>query len=367
MVNKELIATTADNCRYCLMCRHLASVELVTHKETYSPHGWGMLIASVQRGLLEWNEDSVNALYAAPDNGNSRAHCVTDQPLPEIIAAVRADLVAQKLAPDIVYKLEEKFTKWQNPYKEKSPIKTDEKGEVALFVGDEVPYLWPGLLKPVLTLLEAVNISPVLIGQGRNNGYMASSLGLLETAKNLAELTISEATEAGAKKILVHSPGDYFTLTKLYEERLGTPWPEDVEIVEVAALIHEQWKGGSLAFKSSTDVITSFAYVDPTLAVRVPNRHEIPRNLINEVMPTTGNELMWRKERAHPVGNTALQFTHPDIADKLTHARLSDAKRSGSKVLYCDDAGTLHKLSEKVKQYNLKVEGFYETLAAQLA
>ena len=208
MVTQELINTTADNCRYCLMCRHLASVELVTHKETYSPHGWGILIASERRGLLEWNEDSVHALYAAVDNGNSRAHCVTDQPFPEIIAAVRAQLVEKKLAPDVVYQLEDAFKKFENPFAEKSPQASEGKGEVALFVGDEAQYLWPDALDSALKLLAALDVDPVLVGVGRNNGYLASSLGLLETAKELARATLEELNATGAKRMLVLSPGD---------------------------------------------------------------------------------------------------------------------------------------------------------------
>ncbi len=331
MVNQELISTTADNCRYCLMCRHLSSVELVTHKETYSPHGWGMLIASEQRGLLEWNEDSVNALYTAPDNGNSRAHCVTDQPLPEIIAGVRADLVKRKLAPKVVYDLNDAFEKWGNPFESKSPQPSDGQGGVALFVGDEAQYLWPDALDSALKLLATLGVDPVLIGVGRNNGYMASSLGLLETARALAQTTLDELDSTGAKRMLVLSPGDYFTFNQLYEERLDIPWPEDVELLEVTTFLAEQLEMGNLTFKQSTDD-TPYAYVDPTQAVRVPSRHDMPRKLLNTMLPTPALELLWRRERAHPVGNTALQFTWPDIAEKLTHARLQDAFQSGAKI-----------------------------------
>ncbi len=366
MVNQELINTTADNCRYCLMCRHLASVELVTHKETLSPHGWGILIASERRGLMEWDEDSVSAMYAAPDNGNSRAHCVTDQPLPEIIAAVRADLVQKKLAPEVVYELEKKFKKWGNPYEEKEPQASKGKGDVALFVGDEAKYLWPDALDATSKLLAALDVDPVLIGVGRNNGYLASSLGLQAEAKALAQATLDELKSVGAKRLLVLSAGDYFTFNQLYEERLGVSWPEEVELVEVSAFLAEQHETGNLKYKQSTDE-TPFAYVDPTLAVRVDTRHEAPRSLLAATHKTSGVELLWRKERAHPVGSTALQFTRPDIAEKLTHHRLQDAQRVGAQILYTEDPGTLHKLSEKAEQYNLNVQGLYEFLAEALA
>jgi Fe-S oxidoreductase len=366
MINQELVNTTADNCRYCLMCRHLAPVELVTHKETFSPHGWGILIASERRGLIEWNEDTVKALYAAPDNGNSQAHCVTDQPLPGVIAAVRASLVKKKLAPAVVYELDSALNEWQNPYEKKAPKPSKGKGEVALFMGDEAQYLWPDVQDSALKLLAALEVDPVLIGVGRNNGYLASSLGLHETAKSLARATLDELKATGSKRMLVLSPGDYYTFSKLYEERLGISWPENVELLEVTTFLAEQLEMGILKLKQSTDE-KPYAYVDPTQAVRVPSRHDAPRKLLNAVLPTSGLELLWRRERAHPVGNTALQFTWPDIAEKLTDARLHDAHQSGAQNIITDDPGTLYKLSEKADQYELRVQGLYELLASHLA
>jgi Fe-S oxidoreductase len=214
-------------------------------------------------------------------------------------------------------------------------------------------------------LLAALGVDPVLIGVGRNNGYMASSLGLPETAKSLAHATLDELKASGAKRLLTLSPGDYFTFNQLYEERLEIPCPEDVELIEVTAFLAQQLKAGKLKLETSKDE-TPYAYVDPTLAVRVPTRHEAPRKLVNWVQPTSRAELLWRKERAHPVGSTALQFTRPDIAEKLTHARLRDAQQAGVQTLITDDPGTLHKLSEKAEQHNLHVQGLYELLAEHL-
>ena len=82
---------TTENCRYCLMCRHVCPVGHVTHLETLTPHGWGLTIESVKRGLLTWNAETINVLYSCADCGACRANCVTDQPLPDAIASARAE------------------------------------------------------------------------------------------------------------------------------------------------------------------------------------------------------------------------------------------------------------------------------------
>ena len=361
----ENVIDTIDNCRYCLMCRHVASVEYVTYRETLSPHGWALVIASVKRGLLEWNQDTVDVIYSAPDHGNSRAHCVTDQPLPAAIASVRAEIVNQQLAPPVVYEIDEKLRQYGTPFAQRKPGVVAGEGKVALFVGDEVQYLWPKALSAASDLLVAQGINPVMIGVGRSNGYLASSLGLPDTARLLAEATLAELENCGAERLIVLSPGDYFTFNQLYAERLGIEFPDHVELLELTTLLADLLEGGEIGFNKINDN-TPYAYVDPTHSVRVPGRHAAPRKLLAAVLPETSRELFWRHERAHPVGSTALQFTKPDIAEKLTTARLDDAQRSGAQLLISDDAGTLKKLHDSAQEYNLPVRGLYEILAEQM-
>lgn len=361
----ENVIDTIENCRYCLMCRHIASVECVTHKETLSPHGWALVIASVRRGLLEWDQDTVDVIYSAPDHGNSRAHCVTNQPLPEAIAAIRAEIVSQQLALPIVYEIDEVLREYGTPFAKRKPGVVSREGGVALFVGDEAQYLWPKTLKAASDLLAAMGIHPVMIGVGRNNGYLASSLGLPDTAKQLAEANLGELRASGAKRLLVLSPGDYFTFSQLYDERLGIEFPKEVELLELAQLLADSLKGGEIEFNKLTDEVP-YAYVDPTHAVRVPKRHDAPRQLLAAVMPSSPRELFWRRERSHPVGSTALQFTKPDIAEQLTAARLSDAQQSGAKLLFSDDPGTLKQLDNLAEKYGVQVKGLYELLIDQL-
>jgi Fe-S oxidoreductase len=364
MTIDDVILTT-DLCRYCLMCRHVAPVEHVTHRETLSPHGFALVVASVRRGLLEWDEDSVDVVYSASDNGNSRAHCVFDNPLPEAIAAARAEIASQGLAPASAYQVDAAVQSWGTPFARQLPAPSEGRGEVALFVGDEAQYLWPSAVPAVLNLLQTVGVKPILIGQGRSSGFIPSSLGFPETARQIAHANLAELETSGARSLLVLSPGDYFTFHQLYDERLGIPWPAGIELEEVIPFLAKHLEGGDLHFKRSVDRIP-YAYVDPTHAVRSPARHAAPRLLLSAVMPDGRRELFWREDRAHPVGSTALQFTNPQIAEQLTRARLEDAQGSGALVLLCEDPGTLSKLAGPAQGFGLRVQGLYELLAEQL-
>ncbi len=356
---------TLNNCRYCLMCRHVAPIGVLTKNETLTPHGVALTIASQRRGLTTWNEETVNVVYSDPDGGNSRAHCVTDQPLPAAVAAVRAELTAQGLAPQIVYDVHERLQRQHSPWGDTAPEPTTQQGEVALFVGDEAHYLRPSALEAVTTLLEAAGIRPVLVGRGRSSGYLASSLGFPETAQAQARSHLEELAATGARQLLVLSPGDAFTFKQLYPERLDVNPPEGVEVLEVVNVLDDALAAGRLGFARSDDA-TPTAYVDPSHAVRVPGRFDAPRRLLKAVLPGEGLELFWRRERAHPVGSTSLQFARPDLADLLTKARLADAKSRGADRLVTEDPGTLFQLQRFADEFGLEVRGLYELLAERL-
>jgi Fe-S oxidoreductase len=358
--------TTTENCRYCLMCRHTCPVGFVTNLETLTPRGWGLTIASVKRGLLTWNDETVDALYSCADCGLCRAHCVTDQPLPEAIAAARAEVAAKNLAPPIVYELDTALKTWGNPYEEKAPDSAMGQGEVALFVGDDACYLWPSALEAVLTLLHAVGVEPVLVGVGRNNGYLPSSLGLLETATSLARANLDEIQATGASRVLVLTPGDFDAFSRVYDERLGLAWPEGVQLMEVLDFLAQQLEAGELGFNSN-DSGAPFAYVDPTHSVRVDGRYHAPRKLLSAVMGSAGVDMFWREGRAHPSGNVALQFTQPAIADLLTQSRLIDAANAGAGRVITEDPGGLAQLNRHASAHGLQVEGLYELLAEHLS
>jgi Fe-S oxidoreductase len=265
----------------------------------------------------------------------------------------------------VVYQLEAAFKTWGNPYRNEKPQPRQGRGSAALFVGDEASYKSPAALKAALSLLKATGVEPALIGIGRNSGFMASSLGLAETAEALAQANLAELEASGARRLFVLSPGDLFTFRQLYDERLGIDMPAGVEIIEVTTYLADQFEGGALKLKKSIDT-TPYAYVDPTHAVRVPGRHTGPRQLLKAVLQGPTCELFWRIERAHPVGNTALQFTKPDIAEKLTRARLEDARQSGAGLLVTDDPATCATLDAYAGEYGLRVKGLYELLAEHL-
>ncbi|MBK8047133.1 MAG: (Fe-S)-binding protein [Anaerolineales bacterium] len=336
----------------------------VTKLESLSPHGWALTIASQRRGLIEWNTDSVGALYHCADCGLCRANCVTDQPLPNAIVAARNQVVESGLAPRPLYTLADALAHWGNPYAEQMPVQPTGAGEVALFVGDEAMYRWPAALEAATRLLEIIGIKPVLVGRGRNNGYLASSLGFAAVAHDLIAATIAEVAAVGARRLLVLAPADLYAFGDLAGERLQLKLPEGVVLEAVTDVLDNALQAGQLALRHA-EQLAAWAYVDPTHSARIGRSGDAPRRL-GAALGGEPLELFWRRERAHPSGATALRFSLPHMAYLLAQARLQDAQRQGAQIVVTEAPGDLAILSEVAPRLGMRVQGLYELLASQL-
>ena len=356
---------TLHNCRYCLMCRHVDPLSHVTHDEALTPHGIALTIASQQRGLIDWTDDTVALVFSELDNDNARAHCVTDQPFSDAVASVKAHLVDRGDAPDAVKRFRSQLEEHGSAFGNETLPAATGQGEIALFVTDEAHVLRPGAVDAAEKLLKAIGTGPVRVGRGRSSGLVASSLGLRDVAREHARDLLEEIEATGAKKVVVLGPADRFALTGVLTERLELELPPGVEVVELAELLAGRHADGDIAFASEV-APAPFAYVDPTYAVRSPDRHDHPRALLAAAWSDAPIELFWRRERAHPVGSGAIRVVRPGVADALTHARLEDARSRGAEIVVSDDPATLWQLDLHAESFGLRVQGLYELLANRL-
>ena len=360
-----------ESCRYCWMCRHVCPVGHVTQRETLTPHGWALMIASVKRGTLQWNAETAAALYACADCGLCRAHCVTDQPLPEAIVSARAGVAAAGIAPPEAYALHESLRAWGSRYGARDRRVPQAQGDVGIFVSDTALHAAPHALDAARRLLDTVGVHAVPVAFGRSNGHVASALGFPDTAAALARAVLDDVDAAGCRTLLVLGAEDQYAFERLYRERLyherlGLDWPADVAIVSVSTVLADAHANGRLAFHR-LDEPPPYAYHDPCHAPRIAWNAAAPRALLRAVLGADPVELFWRGSRAHPCGAIGgLEVTQPLMAARLAEARLADAAASGARWLIADDPGCLQNLTRH-RADGVEVRGFYELLAERLA
>ena len=349
-----------DGDRYCLMCRHVCPVERVTKRETTTPHGWALLIASVIRGSLQWDADTVDTLYQCSDCATCQANCATDRPLPAALKAARAEVVRLGKQPASVIDIDRKLREWGNPY---GPLPTfpvpQGKSEVGLYVGATAPFLRPQAIEAAQKLVGAI---PVLLAAGRSSGYLPYALGLWDTARDLAQHTIAEIQSAGVREVLTLTAEDAHAIKHVYYE-LGLMPPREVRVTQIAEYLAPQVASGELKIRPLE--MPAVTYHDPCHALALPDHAQAARQLITALMGSAPREMLWREQRAAPCGATGgLEFTQPWLAEAMAKKRLDGARDIGAEIVLTDDPHCVSHLAQQAG--SLRIQNLIEVLAEQM-
>jgi Fe-S oxidoreductase len=324
--------------RYCLMCRHVCPVERITRREATSPHGWALLIASVQRGLIAWTEEAVDTLYQCADCGLCQANCATGRPLPAAIVAARAAVVEQGAMPDSVTRLEKSLRLWGNPY---GPLTADTEPnaggapEIGLYAGAATRVGSPRTITAAQALLRAAGRDHRLLSMGRSGVYLPYTLGLWDTARVLAEQTLDEIGRLGVREIITLSKEDAHTFQHIYPE-IGVTFPGEIRVVEFSAWLDAMLAGQELRVQPHPRA--GIVFHDACHTPRLLDTADAPRRVLAALTGAAPGELFWREQQASPCGAIGgFLFTQAELAARLAAARIAEARAAGAAILVADD------------------------------
>lgn len=345
------------------MCRHVCPVGRTTRREATTPHGWGLLIASVERGQLSWDAEAVDTLYQCAQCSLCLANCVTDRPLPSAIAAARAEVFAAGLAPSAVGDVDSRLRRWGNPFGELPPAAPTNSAPAALVIGAVAHHLHPDTLSAARRLLDALGIKYSPVAAGLSSAYLPYALGLLESARALAQSSLHEISASHCARLIVLTPEDAHAFLHIHPE-LGLPLPDGVEVVELITLLAEGLDDGRLEFRASD---LSLTYHDPAYTPLFPARAAHARRVLSALTIQPVREMLWREGRAAPGGTAGgLRFTHPELAARLTRDRLAEAAETGAEWLVAEDPAAVADFEAHADGTGIKVKGLYQLAVESL-
>ncbi len=352
-----------DGDRYCLMCRHVCPVERVTKREATTPHGWALLVASVNRGMLKWDADTVDTLYQCADCGACQANCATDRPLPAALVAARAEVVRLGALPTRVVEIDQKLREWGNPY---GPLPTSPvsqgRSEVGLYIGAAAQFLRQQTIAAAHKLLNAIGIKPVWLSVGRSSGYLPYALGLWATARDLAQQTLDEIQAAGVSEVITLTAEDAHALKHVYDELGLMPAPQ-VRVIQIVEYLAPRVTQGQLKIRPLE--LDAATYHDPCHALTLPDHARAARQLFVALTGGAPRELLWRKQNAAACGATGgLEFTQPWLAKEMARKRIAGAREIGAEIFLTDDPHCVSHLEQHSD--GMRVQSLIEILVDQL-
>ena len=109
-MNIDKYLDVINACRFCFMCRHLATLGNVSFKESDTPRGRALICDKVRMnsGSID-NDDYIKTMYESTLSAACRYHCVTHYDEAGLLLSLRKDIVEAGLAPENVNVLAEEL------------------------------------------------------------------------------------------------------------------------------------------------------------------------------------------------------------------------------------------------------------------
>ena len=276
-IDKHLDVINA--CRFCFMCRHLATLSNATFKEADTPRGRALILDKVRMDKEHLkNPDYINTIYEAPLSAACRYHCVSHYDEAGLLLAARQDIVDAGLAPEKVKKLAAEL--------EKAEFKVEGNGDVLYYLD---PYSEKSDLYKDCKIIS-----------GGDTGKALEVLGFADKSAAIFAKFKTNVEESGCKTLVTSCPASY----NMLKDKL-----DSIKVMHSSEylLAQELPKASAKAYYLDSDFLKN--YNDDLSAPR-------------ELLEKCGYELVnfgTNPEESYAVGEGAVVYDklNPELAKKL--------------------------------------------------
>jgi Fe-S oxidoreductase len=276
-IDKHLDVINA--CRFCFMCRHLATLGNVTFKESDTPRGRALVLDKVRMNKENLkNPDYINSIYEATLSAACRFHCVSNYDEAGLLLAARKDIVESGLAPEKAKALAEELQNVE--------FKVEGNGKTlyykSIYSEDSTAY------------------SDCKIISGGDSGKALEVLGFTEKSKAVFTKFKATVESSGCKTLVTSCPASY----DMFKEKL-----EGIEVLHSSEYLYEL---------AHSDDSGKAYYLDSDFLKNYNDNMPAPRKLLEkcgyELLPFGTN-----REESYSVGEGAVVYDklNPELTQKL--------------------------------------------------
>lgn len=196
-MNMEKYLDVINACRFCFMCRHLATLAAATGKEADTPRGHALIADRIRMDKAALtNPDYIRTFYQADLSGACRKHCVSSYDEVGLKLALRQDIVEAGLAPAAVSELAKEFMDVQ--------FKVSGDGDMLYYPHPCIETHQPEIAKAFLSVVPNVKVI-----EGGDCGKVLKILGFVKESQAVATRFQAAVKASGCKTIVVSNPAAY--------------------------------------------------------------------------------------------------------------------------------------------------------------
>ena len=313
---------TIKACRMCLMCRHACTVGNVTQRDTNLPRGKAILMFADQMEMIEWDERAVEIIYQCTNCHLCREWCVNGWDIAPVMLAARADLVEKGLEPSEAKQIKKNFEASGNLYGaassqltewlDKDKFEFKQSAPVLYFAGCTTAFRQPEIAQATIKLMQYMGVDYTVLPQEPCCGETLYVFGYREQAKALAEKTLKQILETGAKTVVSSSPTCIDTFRHGYRE-WGVELPDNIRFVHISEYLAGELASGRLQMTQSLN--SSLTYHDPCSLGRELRVFDEPRQILQAIPGVDFREMKLNRHHSPCCGNGGgVPTTNFDIA-----------------------------------------------------
>lgn len=261
-------------CRFCFMCRHLATTANVTFREADIPRGIALILDRVRMNPEALNNpDFIRTLYDSTLSAACRKHCVSHYDEAGLVLAARRDVVEQGLAPEAVQHLADALVADFAPRLEGG-------GGNVLYLRisaneeDDAP-----VAKAFETIQRKASGAAPRVLVANDSGKAVSVLGFTEQAKAMAARLADCVRQSGCDTLVTSCPATFDALKNDYPA-WGVQWGKEVKIYHTSTWIAELLETQQLKPRATVEDGLSYAYIDSDFLRNYNDISSIPRDVL---------------------------------------------------------------------------------------
>lgn len=319
---------------------HPCAVKNVLGFEAYSSRGRVMILNDLMEGNLELTNDITDWAYTCTTCKNCQETCTATADgirIPEMMEAVRQDLVEHGLGVPKHEKIEESIINNYNPYYEPTDKRLElfgerewpEKADVVYFAGCTSAYREKEIARTTVELLDKLGVNFTVLKDERCCGSVLLRVGRTKSFENLTRHNISEIRKTGAKTVVTACAGCFRTW-KLDVTENGFDFP--FEILHITEFLDRLVMEDKAAFEAPRNM--KVTYHDPCHLGRHAEVYEAPRRVLESIDNVELVEMETNKRYAHCCGSGGgVKGTYGELADKMAADRIREAENTQADIL----------------------------------
>ncbi|MBW1682262.1 MAG: (Fe-S)-binding protein [Deltaproteobacteria bacterium] len=335
-------------CSSCGFCRAVCPVFGLTSRPALNARGKMLILQEVLEGRAELSEELVDTLFQCTTCANCSVHCPSGVEVPEIIKAVRKDMVGSGTCHPAFAGMKEILDRHTNIYGEDEPEdfgrERNRRAEYVYFIGCVGQYREDEATEETLRLLDRLEVDYTLIDEVCCSGVL-EDVGF-QMNQDLVDRNVRTVLATGAKTVITGCPYCYRTFNN--KPRYAALKEAGVRVIHISQFLKD------FDWDVRTDKVVT--YHDPCDLGRHTGIYEEPRETIRKIAP---NFVELPNARAEAVccgagGGVRAAFAANSIA--MARKRLEEVESVGADVLLTDCNSCLHNLANaKLRRQKFKV------------